>query len=77
VDLEVARRGEVRREVRVRVVELAGADEPVAAASVPPLQELLARVRPLARNQQLELHRGQVALGAVAFGEVEQCASDA
>lgn len=38
------------------------------------LRKILALVHPVARVEQLELHRSQSALPAVAFGEVEQLA---
>jgi hypothetical protein len=77
MDLEVARRGQQWRQVRVGVVESARADEPVAAPAVPPPQELLARVRPPARHEQLELHGPQPAAGAAVLDMVEQRAADA
>ena len=57
MDLEVARGGEPRRQVGIGVLEARGADDPVAAAAVPPLEELLARMGPSPRDEQLELHR--------------------
>src|SRR4051794_15572458 len=59
VDLEVARRGEQGQKLRVGVADVLGANEPVAAAAVPGPQQLLARMRPAARDEQLQLDRPQ------------------
>src|SRR5438132_7839185 len=71
-DLEVARRGQQRREVRVGALETFDADDLVAAASVPRAEELLAGMRPGARDQQFEPDRSQSAFEAPAFDEVEE-----
>src|SRR5262249_22129493 len=41
------------------------------------LEELLARMRPVARDEQLELDRAQAALAAVVLDEVQERAADA
>src|SRR6185312_9202305 len=76
-DLQLAGCGEHRRQPRIAHAGALGPDDPVAAAPVPLLQELLARMRPLAGGEQLELDRAQSALAAVAFNEVEQRAAHA
>ena len=65
MDLEVASGGKQRRKVWICVVDARGADDPVAAPAVPPLEELLAGMLPGARDQQLELDRPQPTLAAV------------
>jgi esterase len=76
VDLEVARRGQQRRQVRVGAVHGCRADQPVAAPPVPRLEELLARVLPRAWDEQFELDRSQPALAAPPLGEGEQRPAD-
>jgi hypothetical protein len=77
VDREVARRGEQRREVWMSVVDGGGADEPVPDPPVPRLEELLARMLPLAREQELELHGTPSALAVELLGEGDEGAADA
>jgi DNA-binding transcriptional LysR family regulator len=68
MDFQVARRGQERRQMRVSVVDPAGADEPVADPPVPRPEELLARVvEAVARHRHFtraaeELHVAQSAL---------------
>ena len=62
--------------MRVGVAERGGADQPVAAAAVPTLEELLAGVRPAGRHEQLELDRAQAALAAEPLHEREEVGAD-
>ena len=59
------------------VVDGGGADEPVPDPPVPRLEELLGRMLPLAREQQLELHGTPPALAVVLLGEGDEGAADA
>jgi hypothetical protein len=77
VDLEVARSGKQRRKMRMVVVDAAGADRPITDPAVPRLEELLARMPPGARDEQLELDRTESALAAVLLGEGDEGAADA
>jgi hypothetical protein len=60
----------------MRVVDTAGADDSIAAAAVPRLQEFLARMPPPPRDEQLELDRSHSAVAAVLLGEVEEGPAD-
>ena len=61
----------------IALVELPGPHRAVANAGVPGLQELLARVSPPPRYQDLELHRVQALIASPALGKPDQLAADA
>src|SRR5262245_50566868 len=77
IDDEVARRRERARERGIARLELSDAHRVVADAGVPRFQELLARMRPLPRHQDLELHPVEASLATPAFGEPDELAPNA
>src|SRR5262245_318281 len=77
IDDEVAGRREQWREFGIARLELSDIHRVVADARVPGFQELLARMRPLPRHQDLELHPVEASLATPAFGEPDELAPDA
>src|SRR5688500_12727682 len=76
IDDEVAWCREERREFGIALLELPGPRWAVADAGVPGLQELLTRMRPLPRHQDLELHRVEALLASPALGEPDEFTTD-